>query len=33
MEVGAQDNNIEEVTNTLDIMTDIIKEKIYAKEN
>ena len=33
MEVGAQDNTIEEVTNTLDIMTNIIKEKIYEKEN
>jgi len=33
MEVGAQDNTIEEVTNTLDIMTNIIKEKINEKEN
>ena len=33
IEVGAQDNNIEEVTNTLDIMTNVIKEKINEKEN
>lgn len=33
MEVGAQDNKIEEVTNTLDIMSNIIKEKINEKEN
>ena len=32
MEVGAQDNTIEEVTNTLDIMANIIKEKINEKE-
>lgn len=32
MEVGSQDNTIEEVTNTLDIMTDVIKEKINEKE-
>jgi stage II sporulation protein P len=32
MEVGAQDNTIEEVTNTLDIMSNIIKEKINEKE-
>ena len=28
MEVGAQENNINEVTNTLDIMTNVIKERI-----
>ncbi len=32
MEVGAQDNTIEEVTNTLDIIANIIKEKINEKE-
>ena len=31
MEVGAQDNTLEEVTNTLDIMTNVIKEKIYEE--
>ncbi len=31
MEVGAQENTIDEVTNTLDIITDIIKEKINEK--
>ena len=31
MEVGANENTIEEVTNTLDIMSNIIKEKINEK--
>lgn len=31
MEVGAQENTIEEVTNTLDIISDVIKEKIHEK--
>lgn len=33
MEVGAQDNTIEEVTNTLDIISNIIKENLNEKEN
>ena len=32
MEVGAQDNTIDEVTNTLDIISNIIKEKLNEKE-
>jgi len=32
MEVGAQENTIDEVTNTLDIISEIIKEKINEKE-
>lgn len=31
MEVGASENTIDEVTNTLDIISDIIKEKVYEK--
>ena len=31
MEVGAQENTIEEVTNTLDLIANIIKEKINEK--
>ena len=31
MEVGAQENNIDEVTNTLDIIAEILKEKINEK--
>ena len=32
MEVGAQENTIDEVTNTLDIISEIIREKINEKE-
>lgn len=32
IEVGAQENNLEEVINTLDVITNVIKEKLNEKE-